>query len=906
MTHTALPLWTTLATLAMAGAALAGPAVHVSPTARPGGDGSVDRPFASLPEARDALREMDRGQGAAVELAAGVYEMDEPLALTAEDSGAPGAPVVYRPAPGARVVLSGGRRVTGFAPVTDVAILERLPGEARGHVVQADLRAQGITQYGSPEGGGLFVYFDGRPLTVARWPNEGFTKITGLVGGNPVDVRGTVGDLDGRFLYEGDRPSRWVGEKDLWVHGYWFWDWADQRHPVESIDLDKRVISVKPPYHSYGYRVGQWFYAFNALSEIDTPGEWYLDRETGVLYLWPPTPVDAAEVTVSVVPTLLTLRDASHVVVEGLTLEATTDTAITIAGGEGCRIVGCTLRNLGGQGVAIAGGRDNGVVSCDIYRTHRGGISLSGGDRPSLTAAGHFAENNHIHDYGQWWRMYQAGITLDGVGLRVSHNLIHSAPHMAIMFGGNDHLIEMNEIHHVCLESNDAGAMYMGRDWTMRGTVIRHNYLHDINGFEGRGCVGVYLDDMACGTEISGNVFRNVTSAAFIGGGRDVSIVNNLFLDCTPAVHVDDRAMNWAAYHVDTTMTERLEAMPYRDPPWSERYPQLLTILADEPAAPKGNLVARNVSLGGRFDGIYGGARPYVTVEDNLVDVDPLFVDRANDDLRLRPESPAWAIGFEAIPFEEIGLRVDGARASLPALSPTVSPASRLFAGELLVTLTPAGRGPRVTLRYTLDGQEPTLDSPQYADPIAVRENTVLKVAAYPADGGEEGRSETVVARYTKAALGGEGVPLSDLPSSEESAYAGVRRNVNMAGSPIQLGGLTYASGLLMHPIESPEGGRAQAVFALDAGLEQATRFTAIVGIEDAMANDGKGSVTFRVEVLRGEEWSTAFESPVLSGAQVLPVEVALDHVRAIRLVTTDGGDNIHSDHAVWAEARLY
>ena len=68
-------------------------------------------------------------------------------------------------------------------------------------------------------------------------------------------------------------------------------------------------------------------------------------------------------------------------------------------------------------------------------------------------------------------------VSLQGVGNRATCNLIDNAPHQAISFGGNEHLIEFNEIHSVCFESNDAGAIYSGRDWTMRGTVIRNNLL---------------------------------------------------------------------------------------------------------------------------------------------------------------------------------------------------------------------------------------------------------------------------------------------------------------------------------------------------------------------------------------------------------------------------------------------
>ena len=73
-------------------------------------------------------------------------------------------------------------------------------------------------------------------MTLARWPNEGFVRIVDVVGGRTHRIRGRPGDKIGRFIYDGDRPKRWVGEKDVWLHGYWFWDWADQRQQVESID----------------------------------------------------------------------------------------------------------------------------------------------------------------------------------------------------------------------------------------------------------------------------------------------------------------------------------------------------------------------------------------------------------------------------------------------------------------------------------------------------------------------------------------------------------------------------------------------------------------------------------------------------------------------------------------------
>jgi hypothetical protein len=173
----------------------------------------------------------------------------------------------------------------------------------------------------------------------------------------------------------------------------------------------------------------------------------------------------------------------------------------------------------------------------------------------------------------------------------------------------------------------------------------------------GRGCVGVYLDDALCGTTIYGNIFQRVTNAAFIGGGRDNIVENNIFIDCNPAVHIDARAMGWMRYHIDDTLKPRLLQVPYKESPWKERYPQLVNILEDEPEKPKGNIVRKNICIGGRWMNLEEAARPYVIIEDNLINVDPKFFDMKKGDYRLRPDSPALKIGFKPIPFEKIGLK---------------------------------------------------------------------------------------------------------------------------------------------------------------------------------------------------------------------------------------------------------
>jgi hypothetical protein len=632
-------------------------------------DARSDGPFATLQRARDAIRQLKQAGplppgGVTVEVAGGVYELARPLEFVQQDSGTEAAPIVYRARREAEVRLVGGKVVTGWQPVTNPAVLARLDEAAR---------SQGVTDYGEMKPGprwgqsepGMELFFQDQPMTLARWPNEGFVQIVDLLGPTPVDVRGAKGCREGIFTYDGDRPQRWTGAPDIMLHGYWARDWADQRLKVESIDTQKRIIRLQAqPQHAFGFRPGHWYYAYNLLAELDQPGEWYLDRQAGILYFWPPAPIAAGKPMISVLPNLVTMQGVSFVTLRGMTLETCRSTAATISGGTQTRVVGCVIRNTGGWAVTLSG-RESGVIGCDFYNLADGGVSMSGGDRRTLTPAGLYVDNCHLYRFGRWNPICKPGVNVDGAGNRVTHNLFHDAPHMAIMWGGNDHLFEFNEFHSVVHGANDAGIMYAGYNPAMRGHMIRYNYFHHVYGREGRGCNGVYLDDMFCSATIFGNVFYQVPRAAFIGGGHDNVVENNIFVDCRPAVHVDARMMGWAAASVPI-MKQRLEDVPYKEEPWRSRYPQLLTYLDGNYAEPRGNVVARNICWGGKWDEIEAKAKPGVRFIDNLTDQDPRFVDAEHLNFQLREDSPAWKLGFQRIPLEKIGLYASDDRASWP------------------------------------------------------------------------------------------------------------------------------------------------------------------------------------------------------------------------------------------------
>ncbi len=638
----------------------------------------TDGPFATLEAARDAIRRLKKQSslpagGVVVELAAGTYERSHAFELSSDDSGTADSPITYRAAQGAEVRIVGGKLVTAWKPVTDPAVLEQLAPLARGKVFQADLKALAIADFGKVSSGGMELFFNDQPVQIARWPNEGFVKIRDITPEAPVELHGRKGTKVGKFYYEGDRPKRWKKENDLWVHGYWFWDWSDEYQHVAKIDVDKQLIELAKPDHSYGYLRGARYYVLNSLAEIDTPGEWQLNRVTGMLYFWPPSDIEKGRAVVSVIPSLVAGSNVSHVTLKGLTFEATRGTAVRWQGGTGTQIVGCTIRNTGDKGIELVDGTHNAVRGSDIYNTAAGGIVLSGGDRASLTAGENVAENNHIYEYSRRQRTYSPGVTIAGVGNAVRHNLFHDAPHNAVQLAGNDHVIEFNEFHNVCEETDDVGAFYMGRDWTQRGNIVRYNYFHHLGKSGGGvGVMAIYLDDWSSGTMIFGNVCYKAGRAVLLGGGRDNTVDNNIFVDCSPSVHVDSRGLGWAKSYFDSTdntLIERLKAVDYRHPPWSTRYPQLLTLYQDEPALAKGNVVTHNISVGGKWlDLLDHLTDKIVKVQDNLVDKDPKFMDRAHDKFQLRDDSPAFQLGFKRIPVAKMGLYQSEDRATWPVV----------------------------------------------------------------------------------------------------------------------------------------------------------------------------------------------------------------------------------------------
>lgn len=363
-------------------------AFHISPKGNDANPGTKDRAFRTLGRAQDAVRKYKAEKqrlpkrGLTVFLHGGDYMLTEPLALGPADSGTAAAPIRWSGLRGERPRLIGGKVVSDFKPVSEPSALTRIKQEHRQHILQADLRALGISDFSVPKSE---LFFKGRYMKLARYPNEDWLTIKEVPQhGAQMKYEGDVQNLGasfngipagrhwGRFVYEGERPNQWADRDDIWMRGFWCWDWSYGYQRVHKFEKANNEVYPEEPYHNYGYRRGQRFCFVNILEELDAPGEWYIDSGNGKLYFWPPQPIRPGDVMFPVMESpMITLSGTENVIIENMKLACSRGRAITMKGGTGNLIAGCSFTNICDTVVTIDEGTNNGIGAAIFLRFRR-------------------------------------------------------------------------------------------------------------------------------------------------------------------------------------------------------------------------------------------------------------------------------------------------------------------------------------------------------------------------------------------------------------------------------------------------------------------------------------------------------------------------------------------------------
>lgn len=629
---------------------------YLSPDGNDNGPGTREEPFATLTAARNAARywrrKEDNAGTAEIILLPGTYPVCETLELDREDNN-----TVIRGETQGTARLYGGTILTGFEPVTDEAILERLPEECTRTVYQCDLKQNGITDYGvlsildgcyRPETTKtLECYCNGKRLQLARWPKEGFLYPKSLV------QAGEFGGATSILEYDSPRHERWINAEDPWLFGYFRWLWADSTIPLGAIDTGKKHLLTAYAYVTPGGSMddkqGIIYYAFNLLEELSEPGEYYLNRNTGILYFIPPCPIEDVTLEIGMfADKMIRAEKTQNITIKDLDFDLGRADGILFSNCSDTLISGCKISRFAGTALDVQGGFRCKVMDNDIGDTGRLGINIIGGNRETLTPGEHEIINNHLHDTGNLVHTYTPPVRMAGCGNRIAYNTMYNCPSSAIRIDGNDLIVEYNDIHSVDLESDDQGATDTYGNPTYRGMIFRYNYIHDIGKRVSEttvcGAAGIRLDDLISGVEIYGNIFESCSQGQFgaiqMNSGRDNRIHDNLFLDCCHAV-----SGGWGPYnaHYKEMRNGNLNKTFFFNERYLTRYPELKNVLDMNGT----NYFEKNVLCG--CGGIYRTFGGKTDIGENLV-IRELGLTAEEAMERGRKE-----IGFEPINMAQIG-----------------------------------------------------------------------------------------------------------------------------------------------------------------------------------------------------------------------------------------------------------
>lgn len=675
---------------------------HVAPDGSDGNSGERDKPFASIARARDVVRQAKATSEGPITVwvHGGVYRLEKTLDFGPEDSGTEKAPIVYAAAEGQKTVISGGRPITGWTPYRD-------------KIWQCDLKTLGLKEPHFRE-----LYYNGRRQPLARAPNV--DPLHPRTGGFLYVADGGEKGSRRRLKYDPAKldPSKWAHPKLAEVDVFSYHNWDNNIVPIVDIDTANHVITLAQD-ASYELVWDTRFYVRNVFEELDAPGEWYLDEEAGMLYFWPPDEgLAQAGVIVPMVDAVIEIKgDAArkayvqYLEIRGFTIGACRGTAVSMDAVQHCTIAKNTIMHVG-QGVWLGSQSEyNRVVGNDVADVGSGAVEVGGSHNT--------VSNNHIHDVGVLSRG-SSPLGIAGQANVISHNLLHDVPSLGINFGGGDHVVEYNDIHHFGLETNVPGGIYSygskEQPDSIGGVIIRFNKISDGVGYgmmshPGQEVgkwgpnfgVGVWLDDWVSRTTVYGNILvRNRGVGVVIHGGTDNVVENNIMGTGISAGinHLrpgpepcNNKFVRNIVYYANTDpkslwlygWTREAEARAVR----GDAIPVSICGWTIEKAAVsesdynllfpiRGKDVDALYCFRGAAPGLVAGPWIDAPVSDRFVwwrqqgfeahsvVGDPLFVDSAHDDYRLRPESPVFKLGFKPIPVDKIGLEPTADRATWP------------------------------------------------------------------------------------------------------------------------------------------------------------------------------------------------------------------------------------------------
>lgn len=650
---------------------------HVSPQGDDANPGTQARPFASVARAQEAVRatrQANPESGVEVVLAAGVYPLDQPLQFTPVDSGfSADKPVIYRAAPGAEVVISGGRAITGWQPDP------QWPGVWKTHLPGSAADATDAWRFEQ-------LWVNGRWAVRARNPNWMDFAVLRLILAEPVKL----GVWPMTYTLTCDpahvTPLRELSERELHdVQMEIYHKWSTSRIDVASVSAADATLTTGgpklPPWNKV--EPGNLYVLDNWLGALDAPGEWFLDRQ-GWLYYQPRPDEDMAQAQVfaPVFNRLLTVEGEPSDPVEHLRFEGIgfshasikfppggihryieiKDSAIMLDHVRDVQFVGGIVKHVGGMGIWFRHDcGDSGVRRMRLVELGSGAIRVGEPDiAPEPQRTGRITIDNCIIQAAGMVRPDAIAVCIgQSADNIVSHcdisDLFYSAITVGWTLGYGEHAarrnrIEYNHIHHLGYRVlSDMGGIYtMGKS---EGTVIRNNVIHDVYAAIYGGW-GLYGDEGTSDILYENNLVYNVKDGGFHQHyGRENIIRNNIFAFSQEGQVAVTRAEPHLSFTFENNIVYWDEGELLGSAGWNNGVKVDL----------RSNLYWRADGQPFDFNGQTWAQWRAAGHDEGSIIADPLFVDASQRDFQLRPGSPAQKIGFKPFDPSEAGVYGDDA-----------------------------------------------------------------------------------------------------------------------------------------------------------------------------------------------------------------------------------------------------
>lgn len=710
-----------------------GQKIFVSTVGDDSGDGSEEEPLRTLEKAIDVANEMREDSDKLIEilLREGTYSVTNTIKII--NSQKDDSLLKISAYQDEKVTINAGVDIPLSAMnIADSDFTNAIIDKPNaGSVLQYNLKDAQIEDFGEISLRGHLISdekeaqaelsLNGEVQKLAGWPNGEYTGLIKPIDSNEYGKRTKSGIANGcSFKVNYDRPSQWSKPEQAWLSGTIGPNYEFDYYPVSRFDSkEKRVYLSRGALEKY---YTEPYYRFeNVPEELDEPGEYYIDRQSGMLYVYPPedAPKDSVLTITMSTPTLdvsrkapnsmFRIENSKNIVFENLIFKGGRGSAITGKNNSNIKFINCEINSFGENGIRFDASTDITISDCKIHDVGQDGILfVSCGNYQTLSPSNIVVSNNDIYNFARLERSYKTGIDFGYrcVGATAANNHIHNGPHAGMIFYGVNNDIYGNEFDHLVTEFSDMDALYCNNSsypWE-RGNKIHNNYFHDIgkSSMNGRHQINVRAirtDNRGCGLNIYENLFYNIGDGGNGNGNNGIGaitaegtrnrIFNNLFVDCNEAYFntlqykeietaddgtlYPDTIINSSGVEVANTINgakvaDLKKQMEKYLPVYGKQFPELYNYFYEHPNMSKTNEFKNNMIINisiplSNFNGTqneegFRGSQMLTAASGNYVSTsDPGFVSYDNGNLELSSSATSLVEGLPKFEMSSFGIQ---------------------------------------------------------------------------------------------------------------------------------------------------------------------------------------------------------------------------------------------------------